>query len=390
MKKSLYFQVPLFVAVRMVVHTMQRMVYPFLPVFGRGLGVDLQMLSLAMTLRSGSGVVGPFLASVGDSRGRKAGMLFGLGLFIAGAGGLAIWPTYPVFVAMLVLGMMANFVFIPSMQAYLGDRIPYRRRGLVMAVIETGWSLSFILGVPVMAWLAARYGWQAPFPALAGLGVLAVLAIGFWLPRDDPEPGMQPSIWHNLGKVLTYPPALAGIVASMAITCGNEMINFIFGVWLEDAFEVKIAALAAASAIIGFSELSGELLTSAVVDRLGKRRSVTLGLVVNGLAALALPILGSSLSGALAGLLLFYLTFEFTIVSTMPLMTEVMPSARATFMATFIASTALGRALGSLASPALYGLDRPGGLPGMLMVGLATVGLDLLAIGLLRFIQEPR
>jgi len=388
MKKSLYLQVPVFVTARTVIHTMQRMVYPFLPVFGRGLGVDLQMMSLALTLRSSTGVFGPLLASVGDSRGRKVGMLFGLGLLIAGAGVMAIWPVYPAFVIMLILGIMANFVFVPSMQAYLGDRVPYQQRGRVLAITEFGWSLAFIIGVPLMGWLIGRYGWQAPFPVLAGLGLLAMIILATVVPRDHPEAGPQPGVWRNLGKVFTYPPAVAGIVMAMAMSGANEMVNLIFGVWLEDAFQVKIAALAVASAIIGFSELGGEVLTSAVVDRVGKRRSVASGLILNGLAALALPLLGRSLNGALAGLFLFYLTFEFTIVSAMPLMTEVMPSARATFMATFIASTALGRALGSLVSPGLYGLGQPDGLSGILIIVLASAGLDLFAVSVLRLIRE--
>jgi predicted MFS family arabinose efflux permease len=388
MKRSLNFQIPIFVAARIVINTMQRMVYPFLPVFGRGLGVDLQMLSLALTLRSSSGIFGPLLASLGDSRGRKVGMLFGLLLLIAGAGVMVIWPVYPAFVAMLILGMMSNFVFIPSMQAYLGDRVPYQRRGLVLALTELGWSLSFIVGVPAMGWLIARYGWQAPFPALALLGILALLTLGTLLPGDKPEKGTQPGMWHNLGQVFTSMPAVAGMVMGISLSGGNEMVNLIFGVWLEDAFQVRIAALAAASAIIGFSELGGELLTSAVVDRLGKRRAATLGLALNSLAALALPALGSSLNGALVGLFFFYLTFEFTIVSTIPLMTEVLPATRATFMALFIASTALGRSIGSLISPILYRLGQGGELGGILAVALATVALDLCAIALLRIVRE--
>ena len=52
---------------------------------------------------------------------------------------------------------------------------------------------------------------------------------------------------------------------------------FIFGVWLEDSFDLQIAALGAASAVIGLSELGGEGLVAAFVDRLGKPRAIGLG-----------------------------------------------------------------------------------------------------------------
>ena len=95
LKARLRIQVLAFTATRVVLNTMFRMVYPFLAVFGRGMGVDLTAMSLALTTRALAGVLGPFLASIGDSRGRKFGMLFGITLFIFGVGLVAIWPTFP-------------------------------------------------------------------------------------------------------------------------------------------------------------------------------------------------------------------------------------------------------------------------------------------------------
>jgi predicted MFS family arabinose efflux permease len=375
----------------MVLNTMIRMVYPFLPVFGRGLGVDLYLLSYALTLRSATGVFGPLLASVGDSRGRKAGMLFGVLLFTAGAGMLVLWPTYPAFVAALILSIMANFVFIPSMQAFLGDRVPYERRGLVLALTEFGWSLSFILGVPAVGLIIDRSGWQAPFIWLAGLGAIALVVLNWLLPRDRPHARQANSLWHNMGGVFSYAPAMAGLLVGICLSGGNELVSLIFGVWLEETFQVKIAALAAASAVIGLSELGGEGLVTAFVDRLGKRRAVALGLISNAAAALALLYLGRSLTGAMIGLFFFYLSFEFTIVSAMPLMTEVFPAARATFMSMFIASTALGRSLGSLAAPRLYTLGRSlDALPPLVVIVLGTMALNLAALLALRAIQEHK
>lgn len=383
-RSPLIIQLPTFVGVRTVINAMVRMVYPFLPIFARGMGVDLRMMSLAITIRSASGLFGPFLASVGDMRGRKTGMLFGVGLFTAGAGFMVLWPGYPAFVVMLVLGIMANFVFVPSMQAFIGDRVPYERRGLVLGISEMGWSLSYIIGVPLIGLAIYRDGWQAPFPWLAGLGLISMLLLWLILPADPPAAVLRPSLLKNLGQVVTFPPALAAIGFALALTAANELVNLTFGTWLEVAFQVKIAALAVASAIIGISELSSEALASGVVDWLGKRRSVMIGLVLNGLAALSLVGLGSSLNGALVGLFLIYFTFEFVVVSSLPLMTEVMPAARATFMSTFIAALAIGRALGALMMPALFSLDSTqANQLGILPVMLAACFLSGVAFFLL-------
>jgi predicted MFS family arabinose efflux permease len=290
---------------------------------------------------------------------------------------------------MLILGIMANFVFIPSMQAFLGDRVPYERRGLVLALTEFGWSFAFILGVPAMGLIISRSGWQAPFIWLTGLGILSLVVLNWLLPWDRPPAGQANSFWRSLRGVITFGPSLAGLLVGMCMSGGNELVSLIFGVWLEDTFQVRIAALATASAIIGLSELGGEGLVMAFVDRLGKRRAVSIGLIANAGAALALLWLGRSLTGALVGLFFFYLTFEFTIVSAMPLMTEVFPAARATFMAMFIASTALGRSFGSLAAPRLYTLGRvQETLPSLLIIVLGTIVLNLVALLALRVIRE--
>lgn len=389
MKSSLRFQVLVFTLTRVVLNTMHRMIYPFLAVFARGLGVDLAALGLAVTARSLLGSFGPFLAAVADSRGRKVGMLLGIALFVSGTGIVAFWPTYPSFVLALVLAMLGKYVFDPSMQAYLGDRVPYQRRGRVLAITEYGWSLSFIFGIPLVGFLIARGGWMAPFPLFALLGSVSFLVLLWMLPRDpDPDPD-QPKFWANLRRVLTFTPALLGLSVNIMMSSANEVINLVFGVWMEDTFGLKIAALGLAAAVIGFSELGGETLSAGLTDRLGKTTAVAIGLILNSLAALLLPILGTTIPGALVGLFFFYIAFEFSIVSAIPLMTEILPEARATLMAANVASHSLGRALGALLAAALYtvGQSYPW-MHGILANVMVALLFNLFALIVLYFLRR--
>lgn len=376
---SLRFQVLAFTVVRTVLNTMHRMVYPFLVVFSRGLGVDLTVLSLALSGRSLVGVFTPFLASVADIRGRKFGMLFGVALFTAGVTFVVVRPTFPVFVAGLVFALVGKYVFDPSMQAYLGDHIAYQRRGRVLAITELGWSFSFIAGVPLVGFLIARGDWRTPFPVLALLGLASLAILSRLLPKDMEPPLDRPGLWRNLHTVLTCSPALAGLALGVCFSAGNEVVNLVFGVWMEDAFGLKLAALGAASAAIGLSELGGESLTAILTDRIGKPRAVGIGLALNSLAALVLPWLGKSLPGAVIGLFLFYLTFEFTLVSSLPMMTEILPAARATLMAANVAGLSLGRSLGALLATPIYSR-------GFWLNSLAAFGFDMLALLLLSFL----
>jgi predicted MFS family arabinose efflux permease len=240
------------------------------------------------------------------------------------------------------------------MQAYLGDRVGYAQRGLAIAATEIGWSSAFLLGMPVVGWLISRGGWTAPFPWLLACTLAALAVLAAWLPSDGPRDTKGSSVGRHVRAVLRHPAAVGGLALSALLSFANETVSIVYGVWMEGRFGLQVAALGAASAVIGIAELGGEGLVAALADRLGKRRAVALGILLNALAALALPRIATSTITALLALFAFYLTFEFTVVSVLPLMTELVPAARATMMAANLAAFSLGRSLGALSGPRLY------------------------------------
>lgn len=347
-------QLLIFMLLRTILNTMHRMVYPFLSTFARGIGVEVATLSFILGTRSLVGLSAPLISSIADHRGRRFGMLSGIGLFTLGVALVAVFPSLITLTLALFLALIGKYLFDPAMQAYLGDRVAYARRGLALAVTEGGWSLAFIIGIPIMGWLISRFGWRAPFPLLATSGLLMYLVIWYMVPQADPHHSNASHPWAHFGSVLRDRPTLAAISIALWASAANELVNLIFGLWLEDSFGLNILALGAASAVIGLSELSGEGLVALFTDRLGKTRALALGLGGNLLISLALPYLGKSQVGALIGLFLFYITFEYVLVSHVPLMTEMRPTARATTMAFNLSGHSLGRALGAFLATLMY------------------------------------
>ena len=384
----LRFQLIIFMFLRTIFNTMHRMVYPFLAVFARGLGVEITTLSYVVTARSFFGVLTPVFGSIADQRGRKFGMFTGAVLFTLGMGAVALYPGFITFCIAILFAILGKYFFDPAMQAYFGDRIPYERRGTALAVTEAAWSLAFIAGVPLMGFLISGYGWDEPFRLLAGLGLVMLVVIWRMVPYTPPSERKIDSV-SNFRSVLTNIPALAGISIALWASAANELVNLIFGIWLEDSFGLKIAALAGASAIIGISELSGEGLVALTTDRLGKPRALMLGLTGNIFAALLLPIVGRTELGALIGLFLFYITFEYVMVSHIPMMTEVMPEARATLLSFNLTGHALGRMIGALLAAFIY--QRFGFIP-VTLIAILFNGFGLLALGEMtqRFTILPR
>ncbi len=356
--KNLNEQVGILSATRVVLHTLYRSIYPFLSVFSRGLGVDLEQLSLVLTARSLMGFLGPFMAHIADRYGRKVSMLLGLSLIVLSTATIWIFPSYPVFFVGLMVAMLGNLMFIPAMQAFIGDRVPYEKRGRVLGITELSWATAFIAGIPFIGWLMAHTSqekaWLVPFPVITIAGILCLILIAWRVPNNR-----STSIEHGNGvatirKMLGIPSVLAGLGFSIFVSGANEIVNLVFGVWLEDRFALKLAALGAASAVIGISELGGEGLSALLSDRLGKEIAVTIGLITSAVATFILYFFSGTVVGAIVGLFFFYLGFEFTLVSSLPLMSEVFPAARATVMALTIACFSLGRALSAFLAPHLY------------------------------------
>ena len=353
-KQKLSMQLFVFMLVRTVFNSTYRMVYPLLPIFSRALGVDINAISLALTTRSVLGAFGTFLGSVADYKGRRAGMLFGLVIYTVGVSVVIISPTFLGFTIALVMTTLGKYVFDPAMQAYLGDSVPYGKRGLALAVTEVGWSLSFIAGVPFVAYLIAKSGWISPFWLFMILGGIMIGLIAWLIQPGALQEKRDRTFLQNATKVLKGSTALWGLAIGIFASAANEVVNLIFGVWLKETFGLQLLALGGASAVIGFAELGGESLVGIFTDRIGKVRSVGLGLILNSFMAVALVILGKSVSGALLGLFLFYLTFEFTLVASIPMMTEILPEMRATMMAFNVAGLSLGRAIGAFVAVPIY------------------------------------
>ncbi len=405
-------QIVMFALARTVINTGYRMVYPFLPTFARGLGVDVTAIAQAITARSSLGLLGPLFGTVADNRGRRFAMLFGLLLLIVGLLLPAIGPVYASFFAAMLLIGSGKIIFDSAVQAYAGDRVHYTQRGLAIGVIEIGWSASFLLGIPLAGWLIARGGdstlfpWETPWltgipaagwvidragwnrPYLFLAIAVAVIALVVWrlVPEDRPLPGARPPLIRSIRRVFAKRAAVAGLLLSLLISAGNEVVAIVFGLWMENSFGLQIAALGAASMVIGVAELGGEGLVAGLADRLGKRRATALGIAGSGLAALLLPLLAGNLAGGLAGLFLLFITFEFTLVTAIALISEIEPEARATLMAGNVAFQSMGRALGAPLGTALFTAGLAGGIaPNSLAAALLNVAALIL---LLLFIQK--
>jgi predicted MFS family arabinose efflux permease len=375
---------------RITLNIVYRITYPFLPVIARGLGVDLTSAGLLVTARATGGLASPLFGSFSDAWGRKRLMLIGLTFLIIGAAICATLPLYTAFLAAFVIFGLSKAAYDPAMQAYIGDHVPYERRGRVIGITELSWAGAWLIGVPTAGWLIAHSGWQAPFALLAILGVAGLALIAWILPGNTPAlrplRSCQPSVGlrPRRSAVIHNRNLLAALGVTFLIVLANEITFIVYGAWMESRFGLSVVSLGVASIVIGLAETVGEFCSATFVDRWGKRRSVLAGLLLLAVAYGTLPMLGHQLAWTLGGLAFLFIAFEFTIVSFLPLMSELTPEARAAALSSNIAAGTMARMIGSVSGTALFART---GLLGS--NATASVIASLLAFSVLWiFVQE--
>jgi predicted MFS family arabinose efflux permease len=336
---------------RLVLNTARRFVYPFAPALSRGLGVPLTAITSLIAINQATSVLGLFFGPVSDRLGYRFMMLTGMAMLVVGMFAGGFFPFYGVILMALFLAGLGKSIFDPALQAYVGERVPFHRRGLVIGFLEFSWAGSTLLGIPTIALLIDRLGWRSPFFVMGGFGLLGILILRILIEKGAPKDPQTHSrllfkgAWRPL---LRERAALAALFYSFLIAVANDNLFVVYGAWLEDRFSLSIVALGFGTAVIGIAELAGETLTATIADRLGLKRSLLGGLAVCIICYGILPYLGQTLGQALIGLFLIFLSVEFMIVTGLSLFTELLPSARATMMASYLATGGIGRVVGAL------------------------------------------
>ncbi|MFW6114885.1 MAG: MFS transporter [Thermodesulfobacteriota bacterium] len=361
---------------RLVLNTARRFAYPFAPVLSRGLVVPLTAVTSLIAVNQATSILGIFFGPMADRLGYRRMMLAGLGTLALGMSAGGLLPFFAVVLAGLLLAGLGKTIFDPALQAYVGNRVPFSRRGMVIGVLEFSWAGSTLLGIPLLSLLIHRFGWRAPFFMLGGFGLLGVAALMHVMPADTRrrhDRGDAATLRRSWTDLWRSRASLGMIGYAFFYSAANDNLFVVFGAWLEQAFGLSTIGVGIGASIIGVAELMGEGLTASYADKMGLSRSVFLGLLFSAVCYGLLPLIAHSLLPALIGLFVLFLVFEFTVVSSLSLSTELMPRSRATMMSFFYAAAGIGRMAGALAGGFVW---LKGGI---LATGIVSAGITSLA-----------
>ncbi len=192
------------------------MVMPLGPDFARSLAIEnahLGYIGGAYTLAAGlAGLLG---AALLDRFDRRKALLWALvGLVLGTASGGFAWDMPSLIAARILAGAFGGPAAAIAL-SIVSDVVPPERRGRALGVVMGAFAIASILGVPAGLELARLGGWPLPFFAVAGLGVVALIAAAWLLPpmighlRSGPHASLFP--WIGF---LRRPPMRLAILAS--------------------------------------------------------------------------------------------------------------------------------------------------------------------------------
>ncbi len=362
---------------RTIINTSRRFIYPFAPVISRGLGVPITAVTSVIAVNQATSCLSIFTSYIGDRTGYRTMMLSGLGVLVAGmlmAGAVPVY--YSFLVGMFLCGLGKN-LFDPAIQAYISDRVPFEKRGLVMGIMETSWAGATLFGIPVIGLLIDKAGWRSPFFLLAGLGLFSVFLVLLFVKNDSNDhvkKNNQKGFIKEIKKLVISPVPLSVMGFCFFVSFANDNLFVVYGAWLESSFDLSVVAIGVGTMVIGVAEFLGEMLTAAFADKAGLKRSIVFGALLVTLAYLSIMLAGKALVLALISLFLIFLFYEFFFVSFLSFCTELVPQARATMMSMVFLCGGLGRMTGAFTGGLLWNHT------GITSISLFSAVVNLVAI----------
>jgi DHA1 family inner membrane transport protein len=367
----------LFCLVNLVVGTGAFVISPVLALVAQGLGVSVSAAGQAMTAYAlSTAVLAPLTLVVTAAWPRRRVMVAAMAIFAVGNLVCALATSLAMLLAGRVL-MGVGAVFLPVAAGMAVALVEPARRGQALAFVFLGMSLSYVVSLPLGAWLGYTLGWRVPLAASAVLAVLAGLAVAVKVPRDAPA---AVASFAGMGRLLRRAEVLLVLGTTLGYFTAIFTVFSYIGPVLQALSPMSSGMMSLTLMLFGCSGVVGTLVGGAANDRYGPQR--TLWVQLAGLASmmLLLPLMAGHWL-ALMAVLLVWGTAGFGMMAPQQSRLAALAPAQAPLLFSFNSSmlylgTAAGAALGGAAAP-VVGF---GHLPWVGVCG-AALALVLMALG---------
>ena len=236
-----------------------------LPDMGADLGVTLQAAGLLISGYALGVVVGaPVLTVLTRHWPRKTVLLALMAIFTIGNAACALAPGYGLLMAARVLTAFAHGSFFGVGAVVATGLVAADKRASAIAIMFTGLTVANVLGVPFGTWLGQAYGWRSTFWAVSAIGVVALLATAWLVPRSDDK---QDADFSSELRVLGRPQVLLGLLMTV-LGFGGVFAAFTYiAPILTDITGFQPGAVSPILLLFGVGLVGGNLLGGKFADK---------------------------------------------------------------------------------------------------------------------------
>ena len=196
-------------------------------------------------------LLGPIIAALTARWERRFVLTLGLGLVAACNVMTAFVPDFTTALGLRVATGIAATLVLPSVAAAL--LVPAEQRGRALALVLSGLTFAFALGIPLGTALGGWLGWRACFVFSGLLAGLAALGVRFGLPR---LPSTDRGGAASLGLALK-PEILSVLGTSLLGFAGLFCIAAYLGPIVTAASGIAGSGIGAIQVFIGVGSLAG-------------------------------------------------------------------------------------------------------------------------------------
>lgn len=192
-----------------------------LPQVADGLGVSIPTSGyLVSGYATGIAIGGPLLALATKRLSRKT-LLLGLAIaFTIGQAACALAPDFASMLLLRIAVAVAHGAYFGVAMVVAVGLVREDQRGMAVAVILSGLTVSNVIGVPAGTAIGNLWGWRATFWVMCGLGVVATLAMLALLPRKTGSSSPSASLAREV-RVLARQQVWTSLILMLMLMIGQ-------------------------------------------------------------------------------------------------------------------------------------------------------------------------
>ena len=251
------------------------------------LGTSVAAVGQSMTAYSlATALLAPLLLVATGSWSRRTTLQMGLGLFTCGALVCGLSENLPALLAGRVL-MGVGAVFTPISASIAVAVVAPQRRGKALSLTFLGMSMSYVVGLPLGAWLGLRFGWRVPVLGLAVVSALMIALVGVWIPSSVRAAAAS---FRGLGALLRVAAVFQSLVLTLCYFCAIFTVFSYTGPVLQALNPMTSETLSLTLMVFGLAGVTGTLTGGWASDRFGPIDTLRMQLATLAAMMLLLPL----------------------------------------------------------------------------------------------------